>query len=91
MTSRIDSKTDSSFVGVSDSGRLVGEYNPRAKYTDEEVEAVLFLRSEGMPLKQIAKKMDMPLRTVRDYINGTRRILNVMGWKKKNGRKKAHC
>lgn len=90
MTSRNYSKTDTTFVGVSDTGRLVGEYNPRAKYTDEEVEAVIFLRQEGMPLKQIAKKMDMPLRTVRDYIKGTRRTANITDWKKKNDRTKTH-
>lgn len=90
MTSQTYSKTDTSFVGVSDTGRLAGEDNPRARYTDEEVEAVLYLRREGFPLKQIAKKMDMPLRTIRDYINGTRRTAIITGWKKKNGRTKTH-
>ncbi|MFV0680000.1 hypothetical protein [Ottowia sp.] len=47
-------------------GWRIGQMHPRALYTDREVELVLELRDEGWGYKRIAKKMEMPRRTVRD-------------------------
>lgn len=41
-------------------GRLFGETHWRAKFTDEEVRAVLFLRTEGLSYTAIAAKWDEP-------------------------------
>lgn len=40
------------------------------------------LRDEGYKLADIAAMMDMPIRTVRGYLDGTRRSQSVAGWKK---------
>ncbi len=60
-------------VWVNDKGFIVGEDHPRAKYTDADIDAVFELREEGFSLRAIAKKMEMPLRTVRSYLNGSTR------------------
>lgn len=60
-------------VAVNDSGLRIGEDHPKARYTNHEIELVQQLRDEGMGYGTIAKKMDMPKRTVRDICNGRRR------------------
>ena len=67
---------------VNDNGRAIGESHQNARYTDQEVEMVRNLREEGYRLADIAAMMDMPIRTVRGYLDGTRRSQSVAGWKK---------
>ena len=50
---------------VNDDGRIIGEDHPNARYTNEDVEHVQALRAEGYTYDQIAKIMDMTVRTVR--------------------------
>lgn len=66
---------------VNDDGRIIGEDHPNARYTNEDVEHVQALRAEGYTYDQIAKIMDMPVRTVRGYLDGSRRCQSVAGWK----------
>lgn len=59
-------------------GRRCGETHWRAKFTDEEVEAVLFLRAAGLSFAAIAAKWDedgrtMSKSTARDICSGARR------------------
>ena len=68
-------------VAVSDSGRPVGEDHIRAKYLDEDVEHALELRHQGYTYQQISEMLDMPIRTVRDYISGKRRNTSIAGFK----------
>ncbi len=70
-------------VQVNDDGHVVGEDHPRARYTDADVDAVFALRSDGFSLREISKKMEMPLRTVRDYLAGRRRCLGAVDYKKR--------
>jgi DNA-binding NarL/FixJ family response regulator len=54
-------------------GFRYGENHPNARYTDAEVENVRKLRDDGWGYKRIAAKMEMAVRTVRDYVNYTKR------------------
>ena len=67
---------------VNDLGRAIGEHHQNARYSDREVEMARNLRDEGYKLKEIAEMMDMPIRTVRGYLDGSRRSQSVAGWKK---------
>jgi len=51
-------------------GYPVGESHQRSRWSDHEVELVLALHESGMPSRQIAAKLDIPRRTVRDYLAG---------------------
>lgn len=68
-------------VRVDDRGYTIGEDHHGARYTDRDVEMVKELRDEGWSLKDISLKMDMPMRTIRSYIDGTRRGESVAGFK----------
>lgn len=83
-------KNRSVTVRVNDNGRAIGEDHVNAKYLDDDVEHARVLRSEGFSWHQISRMLDMPIRTVRDYCNGTRRNESVAGFKKIK-RKKTHA
>ena len=57
-------------IAVNESGLRIGEDHPNARYTNHEIELVLQLRDQGHGYGTIAKKMDMPKRTIRDICNG---------------------
>jgi hypothetical protein len=46
------------FVGFNDAGRRCGETHHRAKFSDQEVELILYLRAEGLSFAAIAAKWD---------------------------------
>lgn len=69
-------------VAVNDLGKIIGEDHPRAKYLDEDVEHALDLRRQHYSYLKISRMLDMPVRTVRDYISGKRRAQSVATWKK---------
>ena len=77
-------------VRVDDRGYPIGEDHAGAKYTDREVETARELREEGYTLKRISEMMDMPIRTIRGYLDGSRRCESVAGfkvvkrWRKRN-------
>lgn len=68
-------------VTVNDNGRAIGEDHARAKYLDKDVEHALELRAEGYTLREISRMLDMPIRTIRGYLDGSRRSQSVAGWK----------
>jgi hypothetical protein len=68
-------------VAVNDNGRAIGEDHARAKYLDKDVEHALELRAEGYTLREISRMLDMPIRTIRGYLDGSRRSQSVAGWK----------
>lgn len=69
-------------VAVNERGIRIGEDHQFAKYSNSEVEMVFILRDYGWGYKRIAAAVEMPLRTVRDFINGKRRCQCPAKWKK---------
>lgn len=57
-------------VPVSEKGIALGEYNPRAQYTDEECELVFELRSQNLSYGQIAEKLEMSRTQVWRIVQG---------------------
>ncbi len=68
-------------VQVNDAGRAIGEDHALAKYLESEVELARVLRKEGHTLREISKMLDMPVRTIRGYLDGSRRCQSVADWK----------
>lgn len=68
-------------VAVNDLGRAVGEDHANAKYLERDVEAAKRLRAEGYTWARIAEMLDMPVRTVRSYVDGSRRNQSVADFK----------
>lgn len=69
-------------LAINERGYRVGEDHHNARYTNGEVEMVLMLRDEGQGYKSIAKRMEMPVTTVRDICLGRRRSQLVAGVRK---------
>ena len=70
-------------IAVNECNRTIGEDHVRAKYTNEEVDAVLRLRDEGYSLAKIARMTEIPIRTIRGYIDGSRRCQQPSAWRVK--------
>lgn len=68
-------------VAVNDLGRAVGEDHANAKYLEQDVEAAKSLRAEGYTWARIAEMLDMPVRTVRSYVDGSRRSQSIADFK----------
>lgn len=68
-------------VTVNDAGRAIGEDHVNARYLNSDVEHARQLREQGYTYRQISRMLDMPIRTLRDYISGRRRCQSVAGWK----------
>lgn len=64
-----------STVSLSDKSARVGESSPHAKYTDVELIHCFDLRLAGLSLREISRKMDIPVRTLRDIFSGKRRAV----------------
>ena len=68
-------------VAVNELGRAVGEDHANAKYLEQDVEAAKRLRAEGYTWARIAEMLDMPVRTVRSYVDGSRRSQSIADFK----------
>ncbi len=68
-------------AAVNDAGRVIGEDHANARYLDSDVANVIELRRQGYTYREISRMMDMPIRTLRDYLSGRRRCQSVAGWK----------
>lgn len=68
-------------VAVNDNGRAIGEDHAGAKYLDLDVDHARELRAEGYTLRQISQMLDMPIRTARGYLDGSRRNQSVADFK----------
>lgn len=53
--------------------RRVGDSHPKARLTDEEVELIRELWSQGMGVKRIGEKMECSVNTVKSIISFRRR------------------
>ena len=68
-------------AAVNDAGRVIGEDHANARYLDSDVANVIELRRQGYTYREISRMMDMPIRTLRDYLSGRLRCQSVAGWK----------
>ena len=66
---------DPSTVLLSDASVRVGVSSPKAKYSDQDLINCFDLRLAGLSLREISKKMDIPIRTLRDIFSGHRRAV----------------
>ena len=66
---------DPSTVLLSDASVRVGVSSPKAKYSDQDLIHCFDLRLAGFSLREISKKMDIPIRTLRDIFSGKRRAV----------------
>lgn len=70
-------------VGVSETGRPVGEKHWRATLTDQDVENIRQLYEEhGLSLRKIAEKFDIGRSTVWSIVTYRRRATAPVGWKR---------
>ena len=46
-----------------------------------QLEKITPVRAEGYTLREISRMLDMPIRTIRGYLDGSRRSQSVAGWK----------
>jgi len=80
-------RDETRLVGVSETGRRVGEDHPRATLTDSEVELIRQL-AEGdqdnppMSHREIAKKFEISRGTVGDIVSFRRRAAYPVGWRR---------
>ena len=81
LAGRDTSRTEIIPVGVR--GARIGQWHPRAIYTDGEVQQVLALRDEGLSLSTIARMCEMPRSTVQAICAGKLRCATPEGWKKR--------
>ena len=68
-------------ITCNDNGRAIGESHWHARYLDEDVARAQELRAQGYSYAEISRMLDMPIRTIRGYIDGSRRCQSVAGWK----------
>lgn len=66
---------DPSTIFLSDASVRVGVSSPKAKYSDQDLIHCIDLRLEGLSLREISQKMDIPIRTLRDIFSGKRRAV----------------
>jgi predicted DNA-binding protein (UPF0251 family) len=60
-------------VAINELGRRIGQDHHNAKLTNGEVEMIRQMREDGMTYTEIANKMEIGRRTVRDIVHGRRR------------------
>ncbi|SNR73641.1 hypothetical protein SAMN05192560_0770 [Methylobacillus rhizosphaerae] len=60
-------------IAVNEHGYRIGEDHHNAKYSNTEVGMVFQLRDSGMSYLEIARKMEIPKSTIRDFIKGHKR------------------
>lgn len=77
-------RNTSEVIAVNDYNRAIGEDHVLAKYTNAEVDAVIELREEGYSLAKIARMTEIPIRTIRGYLDGTRRCQQPTTWRKRD-------
>lgn len=72
-------------VGINDKGRRVGQYHPRARFTDHEVDLIFELKEEGRTITEIAKIMECRKSTINDILKGRRRAQHPTRWVRVSG------
>lgn len=74
-------------VGLSDRGVPCGEDSPRAVHSDRAVREALELVDSGVPVCVAAERSGIPRRTLRCYVDGTRRSILPAAWAVRRGRR----
>lgn len=83
--------TETKMVQIGEYGKRVGESHGRAKLSDHEIDLVRQLKDEGMPVGEIAEKMEISRRYVYKLVNYERRASIVAEWKRWRGKDKAEA
>jgi predicted DNA-binding protein (UPF0251 family) len=60
-------------VALNENGNRIGQWHPRAKLLDDEIEVLHALREAGLTLREIGLKMQMSKGGVWKILNGYRR------------------
>jgi hypothetical protein len=68
-------------VGVTEKGLRVGEYHPKAKLTDHEVDLLLKLRDAGLKYSELMEKFEIPKATVKNICTGRCRCQRAVKFK----------
>lgn len=61
------------YIPIAESGMPVGEHHPNAKLTDAQVDEMRDLNEEGIGYRQLAKRFNTSLNTVKDICTYRRR------------------
>jgi hypothetical protein len=70
-------------IAVNESGHRIGESHQLAKYSNAQVEYILYLRdTRGRSYGEIVKMTGMPKSTVRDICTGEKRSQSIYAYRK---------
>lgn len=71
-------------VGINEKGRRIGQYHPRAKLTDHEVDLIFELYDEGrgLSMAEIARRFETRRSTINEIIKGRRRAQHPSRFKR---------
>lgn len=68
-------------VGINDAGMRVGQDHQNAKVSDEDVELLLALHTEGWSYRRLADKFELSKSQVRNICKGRKRSQFPTRWK----------
>ncbi len=73
-------------VGTNDRGVAIGQYHPRAKYSDELIDQIREMREDHkLPTREIAARTGVSRRMVRDVCAYVYRAQTYTNWRKAGG------
>lgn len=81
LMTTVQNRAKNRMLAVNDRGYVIGEQHHRAKLSDHEVDLVLALLADGMSERQVAEKMEIGRRTVRDIKAGRIRSQTPVAWR----------
>ena len=70
------------YVATTDQGYRIGQDHHRARYTDHEIAEIIALVDSGMSCYAVAKMLDIPRSTVRDWVSGRLRSHVPARWRR---------
>lgn len=70
-------------VAVNENGRRIGEYHPRSKLTDEQVDRIRDLHEDhDLTYEQLSAMYQVPKTTIASICQYARRAQTPFGWKR---------
>lgn len=66
-------KVRKSIVPIGEKGQRLGEFHPKAKYSDREISILFNLRDRGFGYKKLSAILGMPIGTVKSICRGAAR------------------
>jgi len=73
-------------VGMNDRGVAIGQYHPRAKYSDEMIDQIREMREDqGLTWREIVSRTGVSMRMVRDVCAYVYRAQTYTNWRKAGG------